>query len=58
MAKQTKPTKSTKPVDTDEDDASFEDLKPKSKFPEDEDEDFDLPMDDLDELSYDEDDDF
>ncbi|WP_017258146.1 hypothetical protein [Pedobacter arcticus] len=58
MAKQTKPTKSTKPVDTDEDDASFDDPKLKSKFSEEDEDDFDLPMDDLDELSYDDDDDF
>ena len=59
MAKQTKPTKSTKPVDRDEDDASFDNPKLKNKFSEEDDEDdFDLPLDDFDDLSYDDDDDF
>ncbi|MEO5909410.1 MAG: hypothetical protein ABIP95_00915 [Pelobium sp.] len=59
MAKQNKPDKKTTAKPTDVEDESSEDAKPKSKFVE-EDDDFDLPLDDLgyEDADYDDDDDY
>lgn len=60
MAKQNKPSKNTKAKPADVGEESNEDTKPKSKFVEDDDDDFDLPLDDLgyDDADFDDDDDY